>query len=111
MLGRRQINFSTPYLQFDKKFDFLFVYSMMNLCDDLLGLPSCYHGKQRKLFWKSDGILLSDFCGNPARVSVSVLANNALRAHHASAHGGVSTNGLSDILLSFFEMILLSCLK
>ena len=28
-------------------------------------------------------------------VSVSVLANNALRAHHASAHGGVSTNDLS----------------
>ena len=45
--------------------------------------------------------------------SVSVLANNPLRAHHASgsAHGGVSTNVLSDILLSFFEMILLSCLK
>ena len=47
----------------------------------------------------------------PHPVSVSVLANNALRAHHASAHGGVSTNGLSDILLIFFEMILLSCLK
>ena len=36
-------------------------------------------------------------------VSVSVLANNVLRAHHASAHGGVSTNGLSDILLIFFK--------
>ena len=44
-------------------------------------------------------------------VSVSVLVNNALRAHHASAHDGVSTNGLSDIFLIFFEMILLSCLK
>ena len=44
-------------------------------------------------------------------VSVSVLANNALCAHHASAHGGVSTNGLSDIWLIFFEMILLSCLE
>ena len=44
-------------------------------------------------------------------VSVSVLANNALRAHHASAHGGVSNNGLSDILLIFLKMILLSCLK
>ena len=44
-------------------------------------------------------------------VSVSVLANNALRAHHASVHGGVSTNGLSAILLIFFKMILLSCLK
>ena len=47
----------------------------------------------------------------PASVSVSVLANNALRAHHASAHGGVSTNGLSDIVLICFEMILLSCLN
>ena len=37
-------------------------------------------------------------------VSVSVLANNALRAHHASAHGGVSTNGLSDILLIFLKL-------
>ena len=46
----------------------------------------------------------------PKRVSVSVhiLANNALRAHHASAHGGLSANGLSDICLSFFELILLS---
>ena len=44
-------------------------------------------------------------------VSVQILANNALRAHHASAHGGLSANGLSDICLSFFEMIILSCLK
>ena len=44
-------------------------------------------------------------------VSVSVLANNALRAHHASAHGGVSTNGLSDVLLFLIFFILLSCLK
>ena len=44
-------------------------------------------------------------------VSVCVLANNALRAHHASAHAGVSTNGLPDICLIFFEMIMLSCLK
>ena len=44
-------------------------------------------------------------------VSVSVLANNALRAHHASVHGGVSTNGPSDILRIFLKMILLSCLK
>ena len=43
-------------------------------------------------------------------VSVAILANNAPRAHHASAHGGVSSNGLSDICLIFFE-ILLSCLK
>ena len=35
-------------------------------------------------------------------VSVSV-ANNALRAHHASAHGGVSTNGLADICLIFLN--------
>ena len=32
-------------------------------------------------------------------VFVPVLANNALRAHHASVQGGVSTNGLSDIWL------------
>ena len=44
-------------------------------------------------------------------VSVHILANNALRAHHASAHGGLSANGLSDICLSFFEMILSNCLK
>ena len=49
----------------------------------------------------------------PSGVSVSahILANNALRAHYASAHGGLSANVLSDICLSFFEMILLSCLK
>ena len=32
----------------------------------------------------------------------NILANNALRAHHASAHGGLSANGLSDICLIFF---------
>ena len=41
-------------------------------------------------------------------VSVHILANNA---YHASAHGGLSANVLSDICLSFLEMILLSCLK
>ena len=35
-------------------------------------------------------------------VYVHILANNALRAHHASAHAGLSANGLSDICLSFF---------
>ena len=35
-------------------------------------------------------------------VSVVILANNALRAHHASAHGGVSTNGLLNICLNVF---------
>ena len=46
-------------------------------------------------------------------VSVHILVNNALRAHHASAHGGLSANVLSDniICLSFFEMILPICLK
>ena len=44
-------------------------------------------------------------------VSVHILANNSLRAHHASVHGGLSANGLSGISLSFFEMNLLSCLK
>ena len=52
--------------------------------------------------------------GNYVSVSdfVHILANNALRAHHASAHGGLLANGLSDIcLISFFEMILSNCLK
>ena len=35
--------------------------------------------------------------------NVCVLGNNALRAHHASAHGGVSTYGLSDSWLIFFN--------
>ena len=47
-----------------------------------------------------------DRIGDPSSVSVSVsvviLANNALRAHHASAHGGVSTNGLLNICLNVF---------
>ena len=34
--------------------------------------------------------------------SVHILANNTLREHHASAHGGLSANVLSDICLSFF---------
>ena len=41
----------------------------------------------------------------PFSVSVSVLANNALQAHHASAHGGVSTNGLSDIYIFLNDSI------
>ena len=49
--------------------------------------------------------------GCSVSLSVYILANNALRAHHASVHGGLSANGLSDICLSFFEMILLSFLK
>ena len=36
-------------------------------------------------------------------VSVHILANNALRVHHASAHGGLSVNGLPDICLSFMK--------
>ena len=39
MLGRRQAIFSTPYFQFEKGFDFLFVY-VMNLRDDRLRLAS-----------------------------------------------------------------------
>ena len=37
MLGRRQTIFLTPHLQFENRFDFLFVY-VMNACDDLLCL-------------------------------------------------------------------------
>ena len=64
MLGGRQTIFLTPYFQFEKRFDFLFAY-VMNTCDYFLCLPSWHHGKRRKLSWKSHGILLSDFCGNP----------------------------------------------
>ena len=35
---------------------------------------------------------------------VPLLATNALQAHHASVHGGVSAKGLSDICLILFEM-------
>ena len=41
-------------------------------------------------------------------VSVDILENNA---QQASAHGGLSANGLSDICFHFFEMMLVSCLK
>ena len=55
---------ATPYFQFEKRFDFLFVH-VMNMRDDLLRLPSWHRGKVRKLSSKSHDILLSDFCGNP----------------------------------------------
>ena len=51
------------------------------------------------------------YSNNYVSVSVHILSNNALRAHHASAHGGLSANVLSDICLSLFELILPSCLK
>ena len=51
MLGGRQTIFLTPYFQFEKRFDFLFVY-VMNTCDYCLCLPSWHHGKRRKLSWK-----------------------------------------------------------
>ena len=69
MLGMRQTIFSTLHFQLKKRFDFLFVYFTEHYHesptpDDLLCLPSWHHGKQRKLSWKSPGILLSDSCGN-----------------------------------------------
>ena len=64
MLCMRQTILSTPYFQFEKRFDFLFVY-VMNMHDHFLCLPSWHHGKRRKLIWKSHGILLADFRGNP----------------------------------------------
>ena len=64
MIGRRKTVFLTPYFQFKKKFDFLFVY-VMNMLDDLLCLLSWHLGKQCNLTWKCHGILLSDFCRNP----------------------------------------------
>ena len=51
MLGGRQTIFSTPYFQFEKRFDFLFVY-VMNTWDYVLGLHAWHHGKRRKLSWK-----------------------------------------------------------
>ena len=51
MGGFRQTIFSTPYFQFEKRIDFLFVY-VMNTCDYFLCLPSWHHGKRRKLSWK-----------------------------------------------------------
>ena len=41
--------------------------------------------------------LESACCLQCVSVSVHMLANNAFRAHHASVHGGVSADGLSDI--------------
>ena len=70
MLGGRQTIFLTPYFpyfQFEKRFDFMFVY-VMNTCDYFLCLPSWHHGKGVNCdgkSWKSHGILLSVFCGNP----------------------------------------------
>ena len=62
MLGRRQTIFSTIYCRFEKMFDFLLVYVMC--------LPSWHHGKQHKSSWKSRGISLSDFCGNPVNIII-----------------------------------------
>ena len=101
MLGRRQTIFLTPYFKFEKRLHLLFVYIYaMNMCDDLLCLPSWYHGKHCKLSWKSHVILLSDFGGNPA---YNIDHNSWYRTAHdqptwramASGHGNViieSTN-------------------
>ena len=79
MLGGRQTIFSTSYFQFKKKFDFLFVYVII-FCDYFLCLPSLHRGKWRKLSWKSHGILLSDFFGNPTTHS-STLSFKYLLIH------------------------------
>ena len=41
-------------------------------------LPSCHHGKQRELSWKSNGNLLSDFCMNPAYRQLRMVSSVAL---------------------------------
>ena len=75
LLSRQTISF-TPYFQFQKRFDLLFIF-VINTHDDLLYLPSCHRGKQRKLSWKSHRIVLCDFCGNPTGDDeLSVLAMN-----------------------------------
>ena len=62
---------------------------MVNTCNDLLCLPSWHHGKQYKLSWKTHGILLSDFCGDPVRSNVRLTLVDLeklvreLRAEHA----------------------------
>ena len=100
MLGGRQTIFLTPYFQFEKRFDFLFVY-VMNTCVYFLCLPSWHHGKRRKLSWKSHGILLSDFCGNPAPCSTVV--------HFISPFSFISSFTLSNHLLLDLPLFLLPC--
>ena len=74
MLVGRQTIFSTPYFQFEKKFDFLFVY-VMNTCEYFLCLPSWHHEKWCNLSWKSHekvrkshGTFLAYFCRNPVLI-------------------------------------------
>ena len=70
MLGRRQTIFSTPYFQFEERFDFILYICVgiraMIFCGCVPGIMENivnYHGKYRKLSWKSNvGILFSDFC-------------------------------------------------
>ena len=68
MLGGRQTIFLTPYFQFEKRFTFfpcMWWIRAIIFCVCLPGIMengvNC-HGKS----WKSHGILVSDFCGNPA---------------------------------------------
>ena len=49
MLGGRQTIFLTPYFQFEKRFDFLFVY-VMNTCDYFLCLPSGHSMSDQRVF-------------------------------------------------------------
>ena len=60
MLGRKQSIFSTPYFQFEERFDFLFAY-VTNTCDDLLCLSYRHHGNRRKLSWKNYGKVMEFF--------------------------------------------------
>ena len=76
MLGGRQTIFLTPYFQFEKRFDFLFVY-VMNTCDYFL---FCLPGIMENGVY-CHGILLSDFSENPAPFHVKVY-ESWLRTHH-----------------------------
>ena len=51
MLGRRRTIFLTPYVQFEKRFGFLFEY-VMNMRDDLLCLPSWHHGRDVDFYYQ-----------------------------------------------------------
>ena len=69
LIGRLQLfgyGGLSVYVLVSNENNFTFFLCMCWICAlILLCLPSSHHGKQCILSWKSDGILLSDFCGNP----------------------------------------------
>ena len=77
-----------------ERFDFLFIF-VMNTHDDLLCLPSWHHRKQRKLAWKSHGILLCDL--NPVGSRGSSEREHAgITREGVFAGGGPGKEGIGD---------------